>query len=330
MAKQLKRTSTTTSQDRRTAFEDLPPDRQAEIIGNKQARSDRRRNTYRPKAPAIMAPIEIHTAEIQLAYVKWFAACNEYAVAIDYVARERLDNRADYNRYLQEFDDALSLLSNVTLELFTQYEEASNGGMAASPMPSRIDARIQSKRSMQLLQLFKRCDDVLRMISFLEIYGNVPEAQVRSDFGRVVNSLNTCLKALRKVKVACFKQIIDAEALSAKSADRMTIQDLEAARKLASRKETGPRKPVRKRKPKAIGEIDPAASASSELLVNPEDVDRDTVRKADMNKGEGDEAVNESLHKPIRPGIISEQAPAESCEGPDETPDDVRRTGQLI
>lgn len=244
--------------DGRTAFEDLPPDRQAEILGQRQARSDRRRNTYRPKAPAISAPIEIHTAEIQLAYTRWFAACNEYAVAIDYVARERLTDRADYNRYLDEFDAALNELSETALGLYTRYEGLSNGGKANSPVPSKIDARIQSKRSMQLLQMFRQCDDILRMISFLSIYGDLPEKQAASDTARVTNSLNTCLKALRKVKVNCFRRIIEAEALTAKAADKMTVEDLEAARKNAGIKDAT----LRRRRRKAAPVLNPGAPAS--------------------------------------------------------------------
>lgn len=248
--------------DRRTPFEDLPPDRQAEILGQRQARSDRRRNTYRPKAPAISAPIEIHTAEIQLAYTRWFAACNEYAVAIDYVARERLTDRADYNRYLDEFDAALNELSETALGLYTRYEGLSNGGKANSPVPSKIEARIQSKRSMQLLQMFRQCDDILRMISFLSIYGDLPEKQAASDTARVTNSLNACLKALRKVKVNCFRRIIEAEALTAKAADKMTVEDLESARKNAGIKDASPAATSRKRRRKAAPVLDPAAPAS--------------------------------------------------------------------
>lgn len=253
------------SRDKRPAFEDLPPDRQAEILGQKQARSDRRRNTYRPKAPAISAPIEIHTAEIQLAYTKWFAACNEYAVAIDYVARERLTNRADYNHYLEEFDAALSQLSKVSLDLFTRYEEMSNGGKADSPMPSKINARVQSKRSMQLLQLFKQCDDIVRMISFLSIFGDLPESRAISDTGRITNSLYSCLKTLRKVKIKCFKRIIETEALSAKPAERMTVEDLETARKNAAIKGGAASKPARKRKRKPVPQIDPSAPAADPI-----------------------------------------------------------------
>lgn len=253
------------ARDRRTAFEDLPPDRQAEIIGQRQARSDRRRNAYRPKAPAIAAQIEIHTAEIQLAYTKWFAACNEYAVAIDYVARERLTDRADFNRYLDEFDAALNQLSETALALFTQYENLSNGGLAVSPSPTKIEARIQSKRSMQLLQLFRQCDDILRMISFLSIYGDLSEKQANSDTARITNSLYSCLKALRKVKVNCFKQIIEAEALTAKAADRMTVEDLESARRNASIKDAAPAKPPRRRKRNPAPALDPAAPADAPI-----------------------------------------------------------------
>lgn len=247
--------------DRRIPFEDLPPDRQAEILGQRQARSDRRRNAYRPKAPAVSAPIEIHTAEIQLAYTKWFAACNEYAVAIDYVARERLTDRADYNHYLDEFDAALTELSETALDLYTRYEGLSNGGKANSPVPSMIEARIQSKRSMQLLQMFRQCDDILRMISFLAIYGDLPEKQAASDSARVTNTLYACLKALRKVKVNCFRRIIEAEALTAKAADRMTVEDLEAARKNASIKDIpAAANRMRRRKPAPV--LDPGAPAS--------------------------------------------------------------------
>ena len=286
-----------TARDRRIPFNDLPPDRQAEIIGQKQARSDRRKNTYRPTAPAIIETIEIHTAEIQLAYTKWFVACNEYAVAIDYVARERLTDRADYNRYLDEFDAALAELSATSLALFTRYEDLSNGGRAKSPKPSVIDARIQSKRSMQLLNLFKQCDDTLLMISFLSIYGDLPERQAASDAGRISNSLYTCLKALRKVKVNCFKRIIEAEALSSKSADKMTIDDLEAARKnkTATLKDGSTGKPSRTRKRKPAPLLDPTSPASEPVSGATPVADTPLVKaqKTDMND-EADEQLTDT------------------------------------
>lgn len=248
----------------RVTFENLPPDRQAEIIGQRQERAERRRNTYRPKAPAVLAPVEIHTPEIQLAYTRWFVACNEYAVAIDYVARERLTNRADYNRYLDEFDAALTEFAKVALALHTQYESLANGGKASSPAPSRIDARIQSKRSMQLLTLFRQCDDILRMISFLTLYGDLPDARAISDTGRIVNSLERCVKALRKVKVNCFRRIIEAEALTAKRPEAMTVEDLESARLIASRNgTTNTPSRVRKRTPGPV--LDPSSPAEAPI-----------------------------------------------------------------
>ncbi|REA90226.1 hypothetical protein DV959_13210, partial [Staphylococcus pseudintermedius] len=86
---------------RRPAISDLPPDRQAEITGRRKADQSHRRFIYRPQVPEILKDIEIHTHEVALLFTRDFEASNEYAVAIDYVAKERLTSRSEFNQYLQ-------------------------------------------------------------------------------------------------------------------------------------------------------------------------------------------------------------------------------------
>lgn len=253
------------SEQHRVDFNDLPPDRKAEITGRQRADIAKRKHKYRPTIPAVTEHIELHSAEIQILYTKWFDACNEYAVAIDYVARDRLTERREYNLYLQEFDNAIEELSGKARNLHAQYEKLSNGGMSESQFPSKIDARIQSKRSYQLLQQFTLCDQVLRMIQFLTIYGDLPEETSIRDTRKAIEALNKCLSGLRKVKIKCFKRIIELENLVTRKPESMTVEDLETARNRARSQANDPNLSKPKSRRKAKAKIDPAADLNEPL-----------------------------------------------------------------
>lgn len=220
----------------RPALSDLPPDVQAEIAGNRQASAAKRQHIYRPQIPAISQTIEIHSPEVQIAYVRFFKACNEYAVAIDYVARERLPQRASYNAYLQEFDTLISSLTDSISVQFKRYEALANGGMTEVKKPFTVDATVQSRRSLQLLKQFKSADDVLRMVTFLNIYGDLQDQTKDQVINTVLRGLERCCRGLRDVKVRCFRQIITEEDLPLRNEVAVTPETLEAVRSLPDAK----------------------------------------------------------------------------------------------
>jgi len=254
--------------ERRVAISDLPPDRQAEIAGRRLAGAAQRKHIYRPQIPEIMQDIELHTHEIGLLFTRDFAACNEYAVAIDYVARERLTDRAEFNAYLQEFQDALDELSETLTKLHGHYEQISNGGMAKSRKPHVVEVGIQSNRSMQLLELFKSADDILRMVQFLTIYGDLKLEEANKSAQTAQNALARCVKALRNVKLRCFRRIVETEKLRLPVKSDTTIEELTNARRVAVVKTGAEVKATsRKRRAKKPAPIlDPAAPVTEPLL----------------------------------------------------------------
>lgn len=262
----------------RTLIKDLPPDRQAEIKGAREVGKARKRHVYRPQIPAAIEAVEFHTAEVQQIYVQHFAACNEYAIAIDFVARERLREVAAYNAYLQEFDDAIETLTEKMRSLYGTYEEQSNGGMTTSQTPQRLEAMIQSRRTYQLLQQFRQADAIIRMIQFLSYFGNLDDRRARRDITQVSAALNRCAKMLRKVKVRCFAAIIQQENLPLPDSDRLTTSDLERARTAVRRagavKDSAkPSKTTRRRvRSKPDERIDPSAPVTEDLQQGPIDV----------------------------------------------------------
>ena len=219
---------------RRTAIADLPPDRQAEIAGRRLAGAAKRKQAYRPQIPEIAQDIEIHTYEVGVIFTRDFEACNQYAVAIDYVARERLTSRQEYNAYLQEFQDALDELTRTLAELHAHYEVVSNGGKAKSRKPRKVEVGIQSNRSMQLLELFRTADEILRMVQFVAIFGDLDADDARKATDQVQRSLGRCVKALRNVKIRCFKRIVELENLRMPVRGETSIEELEGARRVAA------------------------------------------------------------------------------------------------
>lgn len=258
----------TKTAERRVAIADLPPDRQAEIAGRRLAGAAQRKHNYRPQIPEIMQDIELHTHEIGLLFTRDFAACNEYAVAIDYVARERLTDRAEFNAYLQEFQDALDELSETLTKLHGHYEQISNGGMAKSRKPHVVEVGIQSNRSMQLLELFKTADDILRMVQFLTIYGDLKVEEANKSAQAAQNALARCVKALRNVKLRCFRRIVETEKLRLPVKSDTTIAELTDARRVAAVKtgaeKKAPTRRHRARKPQPV--LDPSAPVTEPLV----------------------------------------------------------------
>lgn len=247
----------------RTPIKDLPPDRQAEIAGKKEADKAQRQHVYRPQVPGIVQKIEIHSAEVNLLYIRHFEACNEYAVAIDHVASERLGKRAEFNRYLQEFSETIAQLTGTLTKLYGDYEAQSNGGMTNNKLPIQIEAFVQTKRSNELLQLFKTADNIVRMVQFLNIYGNLEDGQAAKDIKAVTDAIARCVRGLRKVKTRCFERIIAEEALQIPNADSLTVQDLTIARNIASKRAGQKKKSPPKRKAEA--RIDPSAPVAAPL-----------------------------------------------------------------
>jgi hypothetical protein len=265
----------------RTAIADLPPDRQAEIAGRRQAGAAKRRFVYRPEVPEITETIELHSQEVSLAFMRDFDACNEYAVAIDYVAKERLKDRAEFNRYLQDFQEAIDELTEKLRALYARYEELSNGGMTQTRKPKVIDASVQTRRSLQLLNLFKKADDIIRMVQFLNIYGDLREEEAISSVNSVNKALARCVRGLRNVKVRCFKRIVELESLRMKVSSSTTISEIENARKIASIRKGDEKKTKRVTRRKKTSTIDPNAKITEPLL---QDVDIEAISAAAATK----------------------------------------------
>ncbi len=270
----------------RTPIKDLPPDRQAEIAGKKEADKAQRQHVYRPQVPGIVQKIEIHSAEVNLLYIRHFEACNEYAVAIDHVASERLGKRAEFNRYLQEFSEMIAQLTGTLTKLYGDYEVQSNGGMTNNKLPIQIEAFVQTKRSNELLQLFKTADNIVRMVQFLNIYGNLEDGQAGKDIKAVTDAIIRCVRGLRKVKARCFEHIIAEEALQIANADNLTVQDLTIARNIAS-KRAGQKTPQKR---KAEARIDPGAPVASPLPA-PSDGAEPKARKKFVRRAKSDTAT---------------------------------------
>jgi len=248
----------------RIAINDLPPDRQAEISGRRLAGEAKRKHVYRPKVPEIQRHIEIHTHEVGLLFTRDFTACNEYAVAIDYVARERLRSRAEFNKYLGEFQEVLDELSGSITSLYKSFEERSNGGMTKAREPHAVEVGLQSNRSMQLLELYKSADDIIRMVQFVTIFGDLPDDEGAKAILAVERALARCVKGLRNVKVRCFRRIVEVEALRLPVKSETTLEELEGARRVASIK-GGEAKAVKSKKrprPTVSPTLDPNAPAS--------------------------------------------------------------------
>lgn len=249
----------------RPALADLPPDVQAEIAGNRQASAAKRKHIYRPQIPAIAETIEIHIPEVHIAYIRFFDACNQYAVAIDYVARERLPQRASFNAYLQEFDALIATLTASISAQNTRYEALANGGMTKVSNPFTVDATVQSRRSLQLLRLFKSADDVLRMVMFLNIYGDLQDQARDQTVSTVLRALERCCRGLRDVKVRCFRQIITDENLPLRNEVSITPDAIEAVRSLPEAKARRRRQQRGNRA--STSPLDPTAAAAEPLEI---------------------------------------------------------------
>ncbi len=255
------------------AIKDLPPDRQAEIASSRAHQSARRKHVNRPQLPAVSEDIELHSTEINLLYIRHFEPCNQYAIAIDTVARERLTNRVEFNRYLQDFDAAIEQLAEKIRALYAEYEELSAGSMTTNKMASTFEADLHTRRSLQILRLFKNADDVIRMVQYLNIYNDLDDQTASRVLDRIANAINRCVRALRKVKLECFRRIVESESLAIPVSDDTTIEDLTAARRIAkigqknqAKKKT---KVTRSRKKKTEPLIDPSASASVPVGTEP-------------------------------------------------------------
>lgn len=248
---------------------DLTPDRQAEIASSRAHQSAKRKQFNRPQLPAVSEDIELHTAEIHLLYVRHFKPCNEYAIAIDHIARERLTDRSHYNRYLQDFDAAIEELSEKIRKLFAEFEELSAGSMTTNRSAQTFNAEVHTRRSLQIHRLFKNADDIIRMVQFLNIYNDLDDRTASKALDTIENSINRCVRALRKVKLECFKRIVQEESLRIPVSDATTVEDLAAARQIAKigkgNKDKGKQKVVRTRSKKAKPTIDPAEPAGQPL-----------------------------------------------------------------
>ncbi|RWR30423.1 hypothetical protein D2T29_12170 [Sinirhodobacter populi] len=268
----------------RTALADLPPDRQEEIKGRREAESFKKQQLYRPKVPGVVERIQLHSADIISLYVEYFPPCNEYALAIDYVAKERIQDRLEFNGYLQAFDDAISALNDTLNNTLKYYEEASHGGLTTAVAPKDCEANIQTRRGLHILRHFDKADKIMRMIQFLNIYGELSDKRAEIDRNRILAAMRKCVSTLRKVKLDCFKQIASKEALSVDVKATTTYDELVAARtvkrnrrrdtaQVGGSKEASAEEPAsavknnrsRKRKKAVPSIIDPAAPASEAL-----------------------------------------------------------------
>ena len=79
----------------------------------------------------------------------------------------------------------------------------------------------------------------------------------------IENSINRCVRALRKVKLRCFKRIVEEQNLKIPVSDATTAQDLAAAQQIAKIGKENKNKPkvVRSRPKKKETIIDPSQAA---------------------------------------------------------------------
>ena len=242
-------------QPRRRAFDELTPDRQSEITGRREAAAAARRHRYRPAMPTVAEDVELHMPDVILLFEEHFRAVNEYAVALDEVAKVRLNNRRDYNAYLQEFDGYIAELKELVAGNKETLERASSGGMTSSPKPLVKKASIQSNRSMQMLRIFEAADTTLRHASFLSIYGDDAKAYNRAS-DKIVSGIRRCVKKLRKVKHRAFRQIIEERQLDVKNHDNLKLADVMAVDETSKKRQ----------RTRSRSRIDPAAAATAPVV----------------------------------------------------------------
>lgn len=240
---------------RRRAFEDLTPDRQSEITGRREAAAAARQHRYRPAMPTVAEDVELHMPDVILLFEAHFRAVNEYAVALDEVAKVRLHNRQDYNGYLQEFDGYIAELKGLVAGDQETLERASSGGMTASPKPLVKQASIQSNRSMQMLRIFEAADTTLRHASFLSIYGDDAKAFNRSN-EKIGSGIKRCVKKLRQVKHRAFRQIIEERQIDVKNHDKLKLADVMAIDESSKKRQ----------RTRSRSRIDPAAAATAPVV----------------------------------------------------------------
>jgi hypothetical protein len=296
---------------RASSISDLPPDRQAEIASSRAHQRAKSKHVYRPQLPSVVEEIELHSNEIHLAFIRFFEPCNQYAIAIDTVARERLTSRIEFNSYLQQFDEAIGQLSEKINALYASQEELSAGSKTVNRAAVRIDANIQTRRSLQLLRLFKTADDIIRMVQFLNIYNDLDDRSAIKVIDTVVNAINRCGRALRKVKIACFHRIIEAEQLAIANSEDMTIEDLHAARRIARIGGSGRKKQGGGRKDhKAM--IDPGAPAllpvGEEFGIESGDVPapKEAMRKRVRTRNADRSEVEQSAAEPEKTDVAAQ------------------------
>ena len=176
------------------------------------------------------------------------------------MARERLTNRAEFNHYLQEFDEAIEELSERINKLYGEFEEKTAGSKTSNKTPLVVQTSLQTRRSLQLLRLFKTADDTVRMVLFLNIYNDLDDDTAKKAIYTLQNAINRCVRALRKVKINCFRRIIEVEKLQIPNTDDTSIEDIETARRLAriGKKAQPNKKPAGKA---LLPRIDPAQPA---------------------------------------------------------------------
>lgn len=191
----------------RASYDELPPDYQQEVIGRDQGEAHRRAQNHRPTAPMVSVPTTLHCPEIQRFYVETYGSCNEYAVAMEAVARNRMQDRGAFEKYMAEFDQHLNGLSNYARKIAKKLERESNGGMSDSPTPMTFSTKLQSARSKRFLDSLTLLDDAARHASFLAIYGEMDERTYLNTINAIKGRITQAARGLQSVKRECFREM---------------------------------------------------------------------------------------------------------------------------
>lgn len=236
------------------------PDVAAEVLGKRQADRQRRHHLKKPSLPSVTEQVELHTPAIVLSYKAHFAAISEYAIAVDEVARIRLDNSDQFKTYLKSFDGYIDHLKRTINNLQGTLESESNGGVTENDRPEHISATIQTNRSMQMLTIFQQADMVLRHSGFLHIYSEDHDHTTIEL--KTLEAINRCVKGLRKTKKRVFEHIKSEQKLNVKIRDNMTLDELMAQ---GSAKSSNRKRKVSRGSRTLPPQIDPQAPAAQEV-----------------------------------------------------------------
>lgn len=186
---------------------DLPPDYVAEIKGRRKEIDHTHSHMLRPIVPMLLVKAEFHCPEFQRFYVGSFETVNEYAIAMDVVARNRLEDRAAYEKYMKQMDNLIEVLFNYAKKRSKQYEKASNGGVTDSQSPMIVDAKLQSPISKRFLDCLTLLDSAARHASFMTIFGSIDREEYAKFIKNAENETTKTIRAIQKLKRQCFDKI---------------------------------------------------------------------------------------------------------------------------